>query len=434
MNANHFPPSPSPPPLHWAWFVWGLGALFYLLAFFQRVAPAVMTGELMRDFGIGAGALGNLSAYYFYSYVVMQIPTGVLADRWGPRRLLSTGALVAALGTALFALAPTVMWAGLGRLLIGGSVAVAFVGLLKLANSWFPPHQFAMVSGVTLCCGMVGAVSAGTPLRLLMDHFEWRTIMLVAAGVTLLVAVVLRLLVKDHPHDKGFADWIPPGAAAGTGAATGMLSGVGQVFGYRNTWLLFVIPAGVVGTVLTFAGLWGVPYLSTHYPMTAARAALLTSTVLITMALGGLLFGWLSDRIGRRKPVYLGGVAVAFGGWTVALLVPGLPFPILLAALVVAGFFSGTMIISFAFAKESVPAHLAGTISGVINMGVMIGPMLLQPIVGSILDRNWQGATADGVRLYDLSCYQTGFAIMLAWMLLSLVLLAFTRETNCRQF
>ena len=116
------------------WTIWGLGAAFYLYAFFQRVAPAVMTNELSADFGLSASALGNLSAFYFYSYVAMQIPTGILADLWGPRRLLTAGALIAGLGALIFAMADSLALAGLGRLLIGGSVAVAFVCMLKLAN------------------------------------------------------------------------------------------------------------------------------------------------------------------------------------------------------------------------------------------------------------------------------------------------------------
>ena len=126
---DHRHPPPYP-PLRLAWFIWGLGALFYLIGFFQRVAPAVMTAELMREFQISAAGLGNLSGYYFYSYVAMQIPTGIIVDTWGPRRLLSLGALVAGVGTLLFAVSPNLAWAGIGRLLIGGSVAVAFVGML----------------------------------------------------------------------------------------------------------------------------------------------------------------------------------------------------------------------------------------------------------------------------------------------------------------
>jgi MFS family permease len=129
-NSRNIPPSQLP-PLRLSWFVWGLGALFYLMGFFHRVAPAVMTAELMREFKIGAAALGNLSGYYFYSYVAMQIPTGIVVDTWGPRRLLCAGALVAGMGMLLFALAPNLAWAGIGRLLIGGSVAVAFYGNIK---------------------------------------------------------------------------------------------------------------------------------------------------------------------------------------------------------------------------------------------------------------------------------------------------------------
>ena len=136
--------------------IWGLGALFYLSGFYLRVAPAVMTSELMADFAVGAAGLGNLSAFYYYTYVGMQLPTGLLADLWGPRRLLATGALVAGLGTLLFAWAPTLFWAGLGRGLIGGSVAVAFVALLKVAAHWFPPRRFALVSGMALFSGVLG--------------------------------------------------------------------------------------------------------------------------------------------------------------------------------------------------------------------------------------------------------------------------------------
>ena len=182
--GKHFPPAGL------AWSVWGLGALLYLIAFYQRVAPAVITDRLMTDFAIDATALGNLSAFYFYSYVAMQIPTGVIADRWGPRRLLTAGAGIAALGTTLFAVAPDIWWANAGRLLIGASVAVAFVSMLKLASHWFSPQQYALASGLALFTGVMGGVVAGVPLRLLVEAFGWRSIMLASAAVT---AVLCRI-------------------------------------------------------------------------------------------------------------------------------------------------------------------------------------------------------------------------------------------------
>jgi len=425
--------TPSPPPLRVSWIMWGLGALFYLMAFFQRVAPAVMTEELMREFQISAAALGNLSAYYFYSYVAMQIPTGIISDRWGPRRLLSAGAVIAGIGTMMFALSSALLWAGIGRFLIGGSVAVAFVGLLKLANSWFPPRYYAMVSGMALFFGIIGAVFAGPPLRILMNYFSWRGIIFVSALVTFGIGASIWFFVRDYPNEKGYADMVVHPRGQTPGSRGSIIAGILEVFRYRNTTLLFIIPGAVVGSVLAFSGLWGVPYLTTHHNLPTSQAAVLTSAILVAWAVGGPLFGWLSDLWGYRKRLYIVGCSMMFLGWGTALYLRDIPFVILVGALLIAGFGSGCMIISFAYAKESVPSHLAGTISGVVNMGTMTGPMLLQPAIGWMLDQKWQGRMHDSVRIYGLDAYEAGFSLMLAWIFLALVLLFFTRETHCRQ-
>ena len=418
------------PPVRLAWTMWGLGALLYLIGFYQRVAPAVITDELMKDFAIGAAGLGNLSAFYFYSYVAMQTPTGILADRLGPRRLLSIGALVAGIGTLIFAFAPTMLWAGLGRLLIGGSVAVAFVGMLKLAGNWFAPRQFALATGMALFCGIIGAVFAGVPLRLLVNAVGWRPVMIVSAIITVLVAVAIWLWVRDDPVEKGYKSYSPrlPGKSAGYS----ILAGIKELFRYRNTWLLCLIPGGVVGCILTFSGLWGVPFLTTHYGLLPAQAAAVNSAMLVAWAIGGPLCGGLSDRIGLRKPLYVFCNVALVGAWSVIIFIPGLPLPLLIGLLLFAGLASGGMIISFAFIKESVPSDLGGTVSGIINMGVMAGPMIMQPAVGWVLDLKWQGEILNGVKLYSFDAYQAGFSLMLAWALLSAVLIFFTKETYCK--
>jgi nitrate/nitrite transporter NarK len=419
------------PPVRLAWFMWGLGAALYLIGFYQRVAPAVMTGELMQDFGISAAGLGNLSAFYFYSYVAMQTPTGILADRLGPRRLLTMGALIASLGGLIFGLAPTMMWAGLGRLLIGGSVAVAFVGTLKLASHWFAPRQFALATGIALFCGIIGAVFAGVPLRLLVTSVGWRPVMTVSALITLAVAAAIWLFVRDDPAEKGYLSYSPE--SGGETAEFSILAGIKEIFRYRNTWLLCLIPGGVVGCILTFSGLWGVPFLVTHYGLTPARAAALNSAILIAWAIGGPLCGGLSDRMGLRKPLYVICNAILVIAWGIIIFIPGLPLPLLTGLVLLAGLASGGMIIGFAFIKESVPSNLGGTASGILNMGVMTGPMIMQPAVGWILDLKWQGAVIDGSKIYSFSAYRCGFALMLSWAVLSAVLILFTKETYCRQ-
>jgi MFS family permease len=388
-----------------------------------------MTRELAAAFGLSATALGNLSAFYFFTYVAMQVPTGIIADRWGPRRLLTAGALVAAVGTLLFALAPRLAVASAGRLLIGGSVAVAFVGMLKLASHWFAPRQFALVSGMALFTGIVGAVFAGVPLRLAVDRFGWRPVMTASALVTLALAAAIWLVVRDDPEEKGHASYF---AGASHHEAPSILGGLREVLRYRNTWLLSFVPGGIAGALLAFAGLWGVPYLATVYGMSTAEAAGATSTVMVGWALGGPVFGAASDRLGRRKPLYVGGMLVLTLTWALVLYASP-PRALLAVLLAVAGFFSGCMMPGFAFAKESVPPPLAGTVSGVVNTGVMLGPMVLQPSIGWMLDRLWRGAVQEGARVYDLAGYRAGFGLMMAWLVASLAAVLFTSETHCRQ-
>jgi predicted MFS family arabinose efflux permease len=420
------------PPASLAWLVWGLGAALYLIAFYQRVAPAVLVQELTREFSLTGAALGNLSAFYFYSYVAMQIPTGLLADRWGPRRLLTAGAALTAAGTLLFALAPTVAVANAGRLAIGAAAGVAFVAMLKLASHWMPARQFALASGVALFVGVMGATLAGAPLRLLVDALGWRAVMGASAAVTAAVAVAIWLVARDDPAERGYESYFPHDH--GGAGRSSVWEDLKVIFAYRNTALLFVVPGAFSGIVLMFAGLWGVPFLATHYGFTTAEAALLASLTLVSWSVGSIAYGPVSERLQSRKLPFIAGLAGTMALWALLVWVPGWSRPALVALLAALGFVGGAFILIFPFAKESAPARLAGTVSGIANMGVMTGGLVMQPLVGWVLDRHWGGAlTPGGARLYDLEAYRSAFSILFAWGALALVALLFTRETGCRQ-
>ncbi|MEQ1515493.1 MAG: MFS transporter [Usitatibacteraceae bacterium] len=424
------------PPPSLAWTMWGLGAALYFIGFYQRVAPAVITVELSQAFGLTAAALGNLSAFYFYSYVALQIPTGLLADRFGPRVLLTIGAAIAGIGTAVFAIAPDTWTANLGRLLIGGSVGVAFVSMLKLASHWMPARQFALASALALVVGVFGAVSAGAPLRLLVDEFGWRAMMWASAALTIMLGVLTWVTVRDDPEARGYksyADHTAQSASVDLAPHKGVFAGLLEAFRERNVFLLFFIAGAPSSIILTFAGLWGVPFLTTHYALSAANAAGLCSAMMVTWAIGCLVYGAASDRIGRRKPLMIGGMFVVLVLWATFIYVPALPYFWLVTLLLSIGFFSGCFILSFVFAKESCTVRLSGTVSGIANMGVIQGPMYMQPLVGIILDRTWSGSAVGGKRIFDLASYQQGFSSMLIWGVLAIVLLFFTRETWCKQ-
>jgi MFS family permease len=418
------------PPASLAWAMWGIGASLYFIAFYLRVAPAVIVAELTDAFHLTAASLGNLSAFYFYSYVAMQIPTGLLVDRYGARVLLTIGAIVAAIGTGVFAAAPDLFWANTGRLLIGGSVGVAFVAMLKLASHWMPAKNFALASGAALTVGVFGAVFAGAPLRLLVDQFGWRSVMWGSAALTLAVAILAWMTVRDDPVERGYRSYA---STRSTATRARVLDGLKEVLGYRNVVLLFIAAGVGSGLTLSFAGLWGMPFLTTHYGLTQAHAAMLCSMMLVVWAGGSLAYGAISDRIGRRKPLYLGGLTAALVLWSILIGVPALPYAVLVALLAAIGFFASCFIVTFAFAKESVPARLAGTVSGVSNMGVIIGPMILQPLIGVILDYTGQDSLINGKRAFAFVSYQLGFSCALVWGLIALVLLLFTKETYCKQ-
>lgn len=425
------PESTRYPPFTYALGIWALGAGLYLIGFFQRVAPAVITRELTTEFGLSAAALGNLSALYFYTYVAIQIPTGVLVDHWGPRRVLTTGGAIAAIGTLLFALAPGFALVCLGRALVGAGVGVAFVAMLKLAAHWVKPSRFALISGLALACGGIGGVSAGVPLRLAVNAFGWREVMIVAGLVTALLALVTWLIVRDDPAERGMRSYSTQGH--GVQPQHSMLGGIRSVFGYRNVWLIFIGCGAVTGPMLAFGGLWGVPFLTSQYGLTTAQAAFVTSTMLVAWSVGSPIAGALSDRLHlRRLPLLIGGALAALQ-WAVLIYVPGLPYLVLIGLMIGLGLSSGVVVIGFAFCKESAPAGLAGTASGVANMGNMLGGMAMQPLIGALLDLNWDGTIASGARVYGFAAYSAGFTLMLAWLLAGLVAFGFARETHAKQ-
>jgi len=418
------------PPRRLACGIWILGASFFLLGFFHRVAPGVLTRELTHAFELTATSLGGLSSLYFYAYVAMQIPTGMLVDRIGPRRLLIFGGLITALGTVLFAFAPTLLWAGVGRFIIGGSVAVAFVSTLKLTAHWFPENRYSLATGFLLVAGMIGAIFAGVPLQWLSDTFGWRSVIGWSASIGILICFIANWLVRDDPTERGYKSYY---FASPTSPTIGMFAGLRKVLAYRNTWIMTLVPGGVVGAVLAFAGLWGVPFLTDIYNLSPALAATLCSGVMLSWAVGGPFFSVISERLFRRRSLYLLGTVLALFSWLIVLLIPNLPIWMLASFLLCAGLFSGGMVLGFSLAKESVPSSLSGTVTGLVNAGVMCGPMLLQPIVGRFLDSMWDGRLEGSIRIYDAAAYRVGFSVMLVWLVISVLLLIVARESFCRQ-
>ncbi len=406
------------------WLTWSLGALLFCYGFFQRVAPSVMIDPLMRDLAVGGAVLGNLSAFYFYAYAGLQIPVGLMVDRWGPRRLLTSGALLCGLGSLLFASAEGLPLAYAGRLLIGAGAGFGFVATLKLATSWFPPERFAQVSGLTLMLGMLGGVGGQAPLAALVEASGWRGALIGASGFAVLLAAAIWIIVRDRP----------PGTSAPAGTvASGtpsLLAGLWAVVRRPQSWLLALAAAAMTAPLLAFAGLWGVAWLMQTRGLERPEAAATTSLMLIGWALGGPLIGTLSDRFGRRRLFLLAGCALGLVCLAAVLYLPGLPFALLSALFLANGMGLGAMVVAFAMAREGNAMAVAGVAYAFVNCAVTGTGAIFQPLIGWLLDLGWDGALVEGARVYSAAAYQMALSSLIVFLAVGFLAGLALRETH----
>jgi MFS family permease len=404
------------------WAVFALAAGAFWLSFFHRVAPAAIAVELQAAFGIGGAMLGTLAATYYIIYTLMQVPTGVLNDTLGPRRVLVAGCLIAGAGSILFAVAETVTAAVIGRAFAGLGVSVAFVSMLKLNADWFAERRFATMTGLGSMIGLSGGLAAATPLAWIAAHVSWRTVFTAVGIASLALAVVIWWVVRDHPGGATRGAPRPPSARGKVRWREGLM----LVLRNRATWPCFWFGFGMSGSYMTFVGLWAVPYLVHGYGMSVVEATQHTSLMLVCLALSQGAIGALSDRIGRRRPLILASALAYLACWLAwlagAAAIPGASY----AISIVMGLSVCGMTLSWACAKELNSPQYSGIAISVVNTSGFLAVGLLQPLVGWLLDRNAAGAAYTGAH------YAPGIALLTAFSGIALAGAWFIRETRCR--
>lgn len=407
------------------WIVWGLGCLFYFYECLLQVSPSVMSSELMHDFVVTSQTLGILSGIYFYSYAAMQLPGGVMMDYFGPQRLLTLATTICALSTIAFGLTNHFFTACLARLMIGFGSAFAAVGAMKLAANWFPANRFALLTGMMVTIGMLGAIGGEAPLAMLIDRYGWRHSMIVMGFIGLGIALLILLLVKDTPQPV-------KKMTAAQRDEEPILSSFTTLIKNRQLWLIATYGGLMYMSTPVFCGLWGVPFLMFKMNLAKAAAANYISLVFIGWAIASPLWGIFSNRIGRRKPtLYIG----SFGALITSLLfifapiTTGWKMQLLLLAF---GIFSSGFLPAFAVAKELCNKRYVATGLSFMNMINMVGIALAQPIIGFILDRMWQGEIIHHVRVYPLGAYHVALALLPIGIFISLLILPSVKETYCR--
>ena len=410
--------------LRWTAFV--IVGVAYVLSFFHRFAPAAISADLQQTFHASGAELGGLAATYFYVYTVMQIPTGILADTLGPRRVVAIGGLVAGLGSLQFGMADTLTAASIGRLLVGLGVSVMFIAMLKLNAAWFHDRHFATMTGATILLGNVGSLLAAAPLAWALNYISWRTAFVTVGVFSLLLAVLAWLLVRDHPGRAGLPSMRElDGKAAHAAHAGHWYDGLLVVLKNRATWPGMWVNMGLAGSLFAFAGLWAVPFLRDVYGMDRAQATAHTTLMLAGFAIGAFFIGILSDRIGRRKPVMTAGALVYCLCWLPLLFSLPMSDVVSYALFFAMGLSAPSFTLSWSCAKEVNPHALSGMATSVVNTGGFLGTAIMQPLVGWAIDHAG-GAEA------GLAGYQVGIAILLGFALMGLIATLFIRETYCQ--
>lgn len=409
-----------------AWFIWSLSAAAFGYAFFQRVAPSVMVSDLMAEFAIGGAVLGYLSALYFYPYVALQVPLGALLDRLGPRKILTTAIGLAAVGSYLFGSAVTLEQAYIGRVLIGIGSAVGFLASLSLAAKWFPPRRYALLTGLTMLVGMASGVGAQAPLAKLIEWAGWREAMYYGAAFAAVLAVLIFLLVRDAPDEHSQQPEKP--VQTWSSVWHGFLRSISR----REIWMIAIVATAMSGPMLAFGGLWGVPYMMTAYELSRPDAAFYVSILLVGWAVGAPLSGWWSDYIERRRfPILVTAIVkVLLVGLIV--FVPNLPLWLCVVVIFGIGAAGAGMTNTFALAREVSNPGTHGSVSGIVNGMTVASGAVLQPVIGLLLDWQWDGSLVDGARFYSADQYRMAFICLIAWSAMAVIACLRLRETNCR--
>ncbi|MDF1760821.1 MAG: MFS transporter [Coxiellaceae bacterium] len=305
------------------WFCWFLASSFIFYKYLLQVSPTVMLPELMAAFKLTGASIGTLAAYFFYSYLLMQLPAGILLDQFRPRYLISVAIGICAMGALVFSQSNTLLYAQLGRILMGIGGAFSAVGTMKIISMWFPTKRFALVSGLMMSMAMLGAIGGEAPLSYLISYVGWRNALLFLAIGGFALSLLFFLLIRDNtscsPTKVSIEklDW------------TTFCAGIALILKNKQTWLVALYSGLAFAPVSAFAGLWGTPFIMQKYFITRGAAAGLVSMTFIGFAMGSPLSGWLSDRMYRRKPVMIIGTSISLVALLLIIYSPTLPLFVL---------------------------------------------------------------------------------------------------------
>ena len=379
----------------------------YALAPFHRTVLSTLGVDLMEDFSVGGGLISVMGAAFFYPYAAMQIPAGILADRWGARRTVMVFLTLAAAGTFLFAMATTVSMGAVGRVLTGTGVAMIFVPGLRVILSWFPRRMHPLCTGLFLSLGTGGMFLASWPLNALSGMFGWRWAMMLVALFTCALAVLCGGFLRNTPEDAGL-EGERPFSPAQSGKGMPLKEALLLILKSRTYWGVSLWFFCLYGVFYAFSGLWAGPYLLQGYGLDKERTSVVLMAIsagaIIGPSLHGAFLSWV--RVSKRKLM----AAVCLVGMALGVVLI-LPSPVLPYALLpVWGFFFSVFVggvgsLGLLKIQEDFPPAIVGTATGMVNIYTALGGGILQMCSGWLMEHIAPGGE------YDIAVYAGMFLL-----------------------
>ena len=404
------------------WVVWTILAATYVFVTFHRMGTGVVKNELQEAFNIGTAQFANIGSMYFYAYFIMQIPSGILADKLGPKKTVFMFSILAAIGSVMFGLAPNIYVAYFGRFLVGIGVSVVFVCLIKIQSRWFYSRNFGLMIGFAGLAANLGAIIAQTPLLIATRTIGWRNTFIYMGIAMIFFAILTKLFVKDDPTDMGLPgmDVLENRPAVNANIKVG--ESLKSVLLNKRTWTISLTYIGLYTGYVVLMGTYGVSFLVQKYNLEQVQAANFIIAAIVGSAVSGIVVGYVSDRIKRRKmPIVLLNV-INLICWIVFIYVK-MPVQMLTPFLFVFGFAMSVFTMCWTVGNEVNDMRLSGIATGVVNCIGFLGAAVVPVVMGNIIDK-YSDIPQVG--------YDKAFLVLIALVAISTVASFFTTETNAK--
>ena len=408
-----------------AWLIWGLAATFFFTDYMARVAPSVMHRALQVDFSINEVGFATLTAFFYVPYIAMQIPVGLTVDRIKIRYLLTVMSLITAAGCIVFGLATNLTTASFARVLIGFSAAFAFTSALRLATAWFPAKMLGLLAGLTQALGMLGASAGQAPLSFLVSGVGWRNSMHIIAAIFVVLAALLYMYIQDGPKGCKKTD------KSKIKEKYTIWQSMAAVLSNKQTWLNGLYAGFLYGPSTVIGESIGPAYLEYGRGMSKHTAAFAVSLIFIGWVFGGPFAGFISDKIGRRKPCMIASAVFGLIFTSIFVFSKNLSPSMTYLVFFLFGLTNSGVVIAYAVSTEINKRWVIGTAIAFTNMLSIFVGASLQPLVGYMVDYV-SGGRGYNVETLLLSDFQFGLKILPVSSLIALILAMLVKETYCK--